>query len=91
MTSAPEESLQVGDRLPSLDLPLDPRWHDENRTGMEVDTGRETDTAGGLEAGRRDHEGLPSIQELVDWVDYLGTQCPECGVLDTTDRSWRAI
>ena len=40
-----------------------------------------------------DHEDgeLVSIPDLVEWVDYLGTQCPECGVLDTTDRSWRTI
>ena len=175
MTSSPEESIQTGERLPNLDLPLDDRWNDEDGTvslragprraalllyiphgAAEVDGEnearrspcgpcrsfvedlmdasdtitlkggtiaiasregrrmleerlgfRETEahlivtdrfgevwdvqSARGVDGGTDTHEDLLSISELVEWVDYLGTQCPECGVLDTTDRSWRTI
>jgi hypothetical protein len=34
---------------------------------------------------------LPAADDVVDWVRYLGTQCPECGVIDEPGHGEWAI
>lgn len=61
------------------------------RSVLAVDDGTDDGARDDADSRTDVHEDLPPTPELVEWVDYLGTQCPECGVLDTTDRSWRTI
>lgn len=40
-------------------------------------------------ADTQSHESLPDIEEVKQWLIFLGTQCPECGVPDTAaDGGW---
>lgn len=86
-----EGDLQVGDRTDVL-VDAERRLLDrvEARDGPVVLVADRYGQLYEILPAGRDHT-LPTPGELEAWLQYLATQCPECGVLDQPGRDGRSL